>query len=1127
MSVATIHATTNTALIARLLATTARSISMNETTADSSGTTSKTTRKRTTRSRKKVAPKEIAMGAVPAPSSKAEPSAKPERQAEPKQEAPRPPKPASEAPSEKPAASRSSDDSSSGSEGKKTRRKRSRSKSPSSKASAQESGSKADADDTASPAPSAKRGVSRMLINYIPGDECRVALTVDGTLEEFHSERAGNLNIVGNIYVGKVMNVERSIQAAFVDFGHGVNGFLHISDLHPQYFPGEDENTTEKIGMKTPRRERPPIERCLKRGQKILVQVLKEGISTKGPTLTSYLSIPGRFLVMLPDMDKVGVSRKVEDEDQRRTMRKILDSLDLPKEFGFILRTAGMNQTKAELKRDLAYLQRLWKDIDKRLSQGDKPRLLYAESDLLMRALRDIWTSDIDEIIVDDPSAIRRAYAFMRIVSPRSSTRLLAYDRQVPLFHAFGVEQQIERILAREVPLPSGGSLIIDEAEAMVAIDVNSGKSRNHGDAETMAYRINQEAIEEICRQIKLRDVGGLIMCDLIDMMKRSHRRDIEKRMEELLKKDRASTRALPISEFGIMEMTRQRVRGSMKSVHFAKLDIGDGRGWVRRPDSVATNAMRDLAALMQHERVAKVEMVVSPRVAGELLSSKRQAMTRLELKLHKRVDVRVSESIAVDRVVMYAYDESGSDIEVERLAKFRAPNDLAEYKPENAEEQDWAVDATAEHQQDLEELVHEEAVKLDEVLAMEASLLSDDDEEDGSESGSESSTGGRKRRRRRRRRRGGGSGEDADNRADDARAEESHSPDNRAAQRDADDDEDDEQDEPGTAPQSDRSSDDQSDDGQPRKRRRRRRRRRGGGGAEGADGEHRSESTGESNDQSKDSHTAERGQVQVEAKAPKREGLAPSGYPWRGDSWDIEPSALTMAPDGGFKNPADAKLAEEIKAGKDPQQAIAAASAERSEPSSRSDSADNAADDQPDGDDNGSGGAGGGGRKRRRRRGSRSGDRAEAGTSGNSDREPAKASADVDPPESKPAASTKPARAAEESRPAPTPDAKRQTGRRIAGTRKGPQKAPANILIAGAVKPVSKTDSAAKESKPASKSASTKKSTTKKATTKKTTKASTTKKTTKKTTTKKTTAKKPTTKKASTRKKTTKKTSS
>ena len=213
----------------------------------------------------------------------------------------------------------------------------------------------------------------QMVINYVPGEECRVAVLEDGRLEEFHTERAGSVSFVGNIYVGRVTNVEPSIQAAFVDFGLESNGFLHVSDIHPMYFPGSDDKT-EQIGRKTPRRERPPIQACLRRGQEIVVQVLKEGINTKGPTLTSYISIPGRYLVMLPDMDRVGVSRKVEDEELRREMRQALDSLELPEGFGFILRTAGEGKGKAELKRDLAYLQRLWKDMEKRRKSGGKPR---------------------------------------------------------------------------------------------------------------------------------------------------------------------------------------------------------------------------------------------------------------------------------------------------------------------------------------------------------------------------------------------------------------------------------------------------------------------------------------------------------------------------------------------------------------------------------------------------------------------------------------------------------------------------------------------------------------------------------------------------------------------------------
>lgn len=590
----------------------------------------------------------------------------------------------------------------------------------------------------------------QMVINYMPGEECRVAVVNDGQLEDLHAERAGSVSYVGNIYVGKVVNVEAGIQAAFIDFGLDNNGFLHVSDLHPKYFPGEEK--TERIGKKTPRRERPPIQACLKRGQEIIVQVLKEGINTKGPTLTSYLSIPGRYLVMLPWMDRVGVSRKVEDDDQRREMRKALDGLELPEGFGFILRTAGMGRNKTELKRDLAYLQRLWKDIEKRRAAGRQPRLLYAESDLLMRSLRDVWTTEIQEIIIDNEDALRRAARFMKIVSPRSSTRLLNYDRGTPLFHAFGIEEQIARMHAREVPLPSGGSLVIDETEAMIAIDVNSGKMRDHSDAETTAFRTNREAVDEICRQLRLRDLGGLIVCDLIDMMKRSNRRTIEQQIRDHLKGDRAATKVLPISQFGLIEMTRQRVRGSLRSVHFAKCPTCSGRGLLQRPDSVAADAMRDLAKYLDHEKVAKIEMVVSSRVASIFLSAKRQTLSELERRTNKHVDVRVSEDIAADRIVMYAYDADGADIEIARLPASKPPRNLTEWTDSGAPDDDWAVDVL----QELEDGADDDAAESPETRAGESA---------------DESAGGRKKRRRRRRRgrRAEGDAEDADREARDA----------------------------------------------------------------------------------------------------------------------------------------------------------------------------------------------------------------------------------------------------------------------------------------------------------------------------------------------------------------------
>ncbi|MFI4898217.1 MAG: ribonuclease E/G [Phycisphaerales bacterium JB059] len=509
--------------------------------------------------------------------------------------------------------------------------------------------------------PAGKTTDTRMLINYDPGGECRVAIVEDGRLEEFFSEPTTQVSRVNNIYVGKVTNVEPAIQAAFVDFGVEENGFLHVSDLHPQYFPGENSDTTERVGKKIPRRSRPPIQDCLKRGQEVVVQVLKEGVGTKGPTLTSYLSIPGRYIVMMPDMDRVGVSRKEEDDDKRRAAKEILNSLELPEGFGFILRTAGMGRTKTELKRDLAYLQRLWKDMEKRRKAGRRPRLLYSESDLLVRSIRDLLTSDVSSVTIDHEPAVRRAASFLKIVAPRTQAKLIHYTGKAPIFHAFDIQDQIETIHARDVPLPSGGRLVIDETEALVAIDVNSGKSRSARDAETNAYRTNLEATDEICRQLRLRDLGGLVVCDLIDMRFASHRKEIENRFKDRFKNDRARTTVLPISQFGILELTRQRMRGSQESLHFSTCPTCRGRGLLQRPESVAARALRQLADVLDRDKVARVELVVSPRVAGALLSQSRAAMTRLEISSGKTLDVRFSYTLPPDRVAIYAYDDSGA----------------------------------------------------------------------------------------------------------------------------------------------------------------------------------------------------------------------------------------------------------------------------------------------------------------------------------------------------------------------------------------------------------------------------------------------------------------------------------
>ncbi len=628
---------------------------------------------------------------------------------------------------------------------KKTRRKRT------TKKAASKPDSKEPAKKTSKPKPAAgKPPVVEMIVNYIPGEECRIAMLENGKLEEFSVEPTNQVSRVGNVYVGRVANIEPAIQAAFVDFGSEENGFLHVSDLHPKYFAKGDEQT-ERVGKKTPRKSRPPIQDCLKKGQEITVQVLKEGVGTKGPSLTSYLSIPGRFLVMMPGMDKVGVSRKEEDDDKRRAAREILSHLELPEGFGFILRTAGFDRTKAELKRDLAYLTRLWKDMEKRRKGGSKskPRLLYTESDLLMRSIRDLMTSEVSRVVIDSESALKRVGNFLKIAAPRSGAKLSHYIGTRPIFHAFEIEPQIDEIHSREVHLPSGGRLVIDQTEALVAIDVNSGKSRGAKDAETNAYKTNLEAVDAICRQLRLRDLGGLVVNDMIDMRFQSHRKEIEQRFRERLKRDRAKSTIAPISPFGLLEMTRQRMRGSMESQHFSDCPMCHGRGLVQRPESVAASALRDLAALIDYPQVHRAELVVNSRVASSLLSTMRKSLTRIELSSGKLLDVRVSDTLAIDRFAFYAYDAHGADISIERLKPGRtnsAPS-VVDWLDTQGVDGSWAIDPLDEADETTAQSILEKLAKAQEAKTHESSA-----ESIGHEDDDDSGDGTKKKRRRRRR---------------------------------------------------------------------------------------------------------------------------------------------------------------------------------------------------------------------------------------------------------------------------------------------------------------------------------------------------------------------------------------
>jgi ribonuclease E len=507
-----------------------------------------------------------------------------------------------------------------------------------------------------------------MLINVSQGEECRIALVEDKRLEELYMERTSSTSHVGNIYKGRVTNVEPSIQAAFIDFGLGRNGFLHISDLMPSYFGGSNGDFQESVGRKVSRRDRPPIQRCLRRGDEIIVQIIKEGIGTKGPTLTTYLSIPGRILVMMPGMAKMGISRKIEDEEERRKLRQILDSLKPPKDVGFIIRTSGVGATKTEIQRDLTYLTRLWTNFVKKRDSGPGPTELYTEGDLVTRTVRDVFTSDIDTIVVDDKEVAKRVKEVIKLANPRAKNKVELYEGAVPLFHKYGIEREIELMYSRHVPLPSGGSLVIDSTEAIVAIDVNSGKFREHADAETTAFRTDMEAADEIPRQLRLRDLGGVIICDFIDLRFERHRRELFNRLLDNFAKDRAKTKVLPMSQFGIIELTRQRMRPSLKRSIYFDCPHCRGAGLVKTPESMSLDVMRRLAIAMNDLKVARVEVTVCPDVAFYLENKKRRSIVQLETQFNKRVVVRSDAAIPLDDARLELFDSRDVHVYLEEL---------------------------------------------------------------------------------------------------------------------------------------------------------------------------------------------------------------------------------------------------------------------------------------------------------------------------------------------------------------------------------------------------------------------------------------------------------------------------
>ena len=404
-------------------------------------------------------------------------------------------------------------------------------------------------------------------------------------------------------------------------------------------------------------RSRPTIDQLLKKGQEVVVQITKEGIGSKGPTLTTYVSLPGRCLVLMPSLPKCGVSRKIEDGRERKRLKKIVRELDETGHggIGFIVRTAGINKSLADLQRDRDYLKKIWEMVAQRLKVTRAPALLYQESDLVLKAMRDQFTPDIADVVVDSEDVFLRIRDFADKLMPHMAERIKQHSLTTPLFHHFGIEKEVEALYQPKIDLSNGASIVIDQAEALVAIDVNSGKYKAGGDTDETAYRTNLEAIPEIVRQLRLRDLGGLIIIDFIDMSHEKHRRGVEKRLIEALRGDRARIKVGRISPFGMLEITRQRVGPGLKRTVFMQCPHCKGAGWSRTVQSKALSVLREVRALLHLKGYSVIQVFVAPAVSDYLVNYKRRATLELEDAVGKSIVFRPEPSYPID-VVHYRF---------------------------------------------------------------------------------------------------------------------------------------------------------------------------------------------------------------------------------------------------------------------------------------------------------------------------------------------------------------------------------------------------------------------------------------------------------------------------------------
>lgn len=477
-----------------------------------------------------------------------------------------------------------------------------------------------------------------MLINAVHKEQKRMA-TVDekGKLIEFNIEMSMKDRITGNIYKGKVLKVERGLQAAFVDYGGGKDGFLPLRDVNREYLT-ESEN-----GQGTK-----PV---LKAGQELLVQAVREVTGNKGALLTSYISLPGRYLVLMPNKPGSGISRKIDDEEDRKKIKSLMGQIKIPENMGFIVRTAGINRTKQEIYRDYQHLMRLWKEIVKKADSLVAPTIVYQETDFGVRSLRDYLTPEIEEILVDDYDTYRKMRAYMKAAVPRNVKIVVHYKEKTPLFQRFRLEDQISIIYQERVDLKSGGCIVINPTEAMITIDVNSGRGSNKRNIEETAFRTNLVACEEIARQLRLRDLGGLIVIDFIDMMEKKNVAEIEKAFKKALSLDRARIQLSRISKFGLLELSRQKKQPTIQEISYTKCPYCNGSGLRPSLEYAALSAFRKIESEAVKEIYSELKVILPHEIANYILNRKKAELLTMENSFGLTLQISGSEDMAWDKI--------------------------------------------------------------------------------------------------------------------------------------------------------------------------------------------------------------------------------------------------------------------------------------------------------------------------------------------------------------------------------------------------------------------------------------------------------------------------------------------